>query len=214
LKKEKPHLQVTESIRGLESIASLSEQNEQSKAKGQKDPLKARINFLDLSFRTFNAGLAPIVNFIVSLSLKIAVIAILCSAPPLFLFFTTYTINPLWYGLCAFACSLSVSVFVIGQYGAWRLWCESKKEANKSLNSLCKLGTDGCKELDNVEGSEKHPKIKRIRVDPNMVRKLQVDINSLSAMTYTSSALFKIIAANFLAFGPIIIEQILSHLLR
>lgn len=192
LEKEKPHLHITQ---------SLSELHEFCEREEKEEPIDAKLDLLDLSFRRFKAGLSPIVNFVLSLSLKIAFVGGFCSFPALVYFLFTRRVVVIWYSLCAFSCLLSVIVFVVGQYGVSRLWSVSKKDATRLLNHVCHEITDSRK------GS-----IQENMKAASSIRKLSADLSQLTAVTYTSSSIFKVVSMNFLAFGPIIIEQILIHM--
>jgi hypothetical protein len=192
LEREKPHLHITQALLDLEKFC------EERKEKGES--LDAKIDLLDLSFRRFKAGLLPIVNFVLSLSLKIAFVAVFCSLPALVYFLFTQRVVVIWYSLCAFSILLSIIVFVVGQYGVHRLWSISRKDATGLLNHVCH-------EITNSRKGSNREKSKAT----NSIRKLSADLSGLTPITYTSSSIFKVASLNFLAFGPIIIEQILVH---
>lgn len=193
LEREKPHLHITQALLDLQEFCK--------EHKEKRELLVAKIDLLDLSFRRFKAGLLPIVNFILSLSLKIAFVAVFCSLPALVYFLFTQRVVVIWYSLCAFSILLSIIVFVVGQYGVHRLWSVSRKDAIRLLNHVCHEITDSHK------GS-----IQEKTKAANSIRKLSTDLSRLSAITYTSSSIFKVASVNFLAFGPIIIEQILIRM--
>ncbi|MEM2143753.1 MAG: hypothetical protein QW279_00195 [Candidatus Jordarchaeaceae archaeon] len=46
------------------------------------------------------------------------------------------------------------------------------------------------------------------------IRQLNADLAQMAATTYTSSAIFKVLTANLLAFGPIIVEQLIRLVLQ
>ncbi len=189
LEKEKPHLHVTQSLSALHESCK-NETNEALQS--------ARLDLLDASFRRFRAGLSPITNFALSLSLKIAFVGGFFSVPALVYFLITQRVHATWYSLCVFSGLLSIAVFVVSQHAVSRLWAVSKKDANRFLDQVCREITE-----DNEEPTE--GKVKTV----TSVRKLSTDLNQLSAITYTSSSLFKVISVNFLAFGPLLIEQTL-----
>lgn len=191
LEKEKPHLHVTQSILEL---------HESFQHKETEAMRRAKIELLDLSFRRFKAGITPIVNFVFSLSLKIAFVGGFCSVPALAYFLITSRVVPVWYGLAAFSCLLSIAIFVVGQYGAWKLWSASKNNAEKLLNHIC---SDITKNL--AESPRERSK------DVDSIRKLLTDLSQMTSTTYTSSSIFKIVTTNFFAFGPVIIQQILQR---
>lgn len=110
-----------------------------------------------------------------------------------------------WYGLCLFFCALSIAVFVLGQYGVWRLWTDSKKEAVSLLDQICAIKTQQCEQLQ-LKPSINSKEIEDIQKDVDFLGKLADDLNGLAAITYTSSSIFKIATVNFLSFGPVLLE--------
>ncbi len=202
LEKEKPHLHITQSIEKLhQSCQSL----EKTKENQTRDLSRTDIGLLDLSFRRFKAGLSPIVNFVLSLSLKIAFVGTLSSIPALVSFVMTREINVSWYGLCVFSCLLSVAVFLIGQYGVWRLWSGSKRDAIRLLDHICTLKTKQPRSLSSKQLGE----VEKYVI---FVNRMNDNINKLSTVTYTSSSVFKLISVNFLSFAPVITAEILVRM--
>ena len=203
LQNEKPHLHITQTLKELDKSFQSTE---------QKNLTGVKIGLIDLSFRRFKAGLAPIVDFAVSLSTKIAFVGMICSIPALVFFVVTKgRIMITWYGLCVFSCAISVAVFLSAQYGVWRLWSSSKKEASKLLDHVCAMKTQQCSKLGS-EGYFGDSKERReIERDVGFVQRLNTDLNQLNSMTYTSSSAFKLISVNFLAFAPLILEVILIY---
>lgn len=164
---------------------------------------KSEIGLLDLSFKRFTAGLSTIVSFVLSLSLKIALVGGFSTIPAIIYFSLNGRIETVWYGACILACSLSILLFILGQYGAWRLWCDAKNNAVKLLNAICAKIT-----MIMLDPQVPEELKKKIEVDAECMNQTIANINKTFAVTYTSSAVFKIVSANFLAFGPLIIEQI------
>ena len=198
LKIEKPYLHITKSIeKAAESLERAKE----------TDLSRAKIGLLDLAFRRFRAGLSPIVNFVLYLSLEIAFVSVLCSIPALAFFLLSDARSALvWYGLCISACALSVSVFVIGQYGVWRLWASSKKDILKLLDHVCAEKIDTGSSFYSSRTSHSRKEAKEIEEYVSFVQRFSIDMNQLTTMTYTSSAIFKLISLNFLAFAPLMLE--------
>jgi len=56
-------------------------------------------------------------------------------------------------------------------------------------------------------GSANERELEEIEKDVNLIRKLNAEIEQVSTASYTSSSIFKVISANFLAFGPLLIEE-------
>lgn len=192
IEKEKTCLNVTASLLDLKECLDLKKIN----------TLKLKIDILDISFRGLKAGLHLIQDFILSLSLKIAFIGAFCSFPALLYFLFTRKVLPVWYALCVFCCLLSIGVFVLGQYGVWKLWTNSKKEAVLSIDHFF---SDITKRLNNLS-------TKKAR-SLESIREFTDDLNNMTTITYTSSSVFKIISANFFVFGPVIVEYLLRILL-
>jgi hypothetical protein len=204
LEKEKPHLHITQTIAKLRESFQLLDQTDLSRAK---------IGLLDLSFRRFKAGLSPIVNSVLSLSLKIAFIGMFCSIPALVYFLIARKVMIIWYGLCLFSCLLSVAVFVTSQYGISRLWSNSKKDAIKLLDHICAIKTQQCSSLYSIQSSSNSKQMKEVEKDVSFLHRLNADINQLTTVTYTSSSIFKLVSVNFLSFGPTILAQVLIQLI-
>lgn len=190
LKKEKERLLITKSIRDLSVLI---------KSKEIKKLPKDKCGLLEPCFTTFKSGLGSVVNLVVSMAVKIAVVSLSYSIPSVIYFATTNQIFPTWYAASTFGISLSIAVFVVGQYGAWRLWSSSKKEAVMILTHACRIRT-----------KLKPSGPRYVRNDINYMNGLITEINRLPNVTYTSSAVFKIAAANFLAFGPVLLKEILT----
>jgi hypothetical protein len=190
LKKESEKLNIKQ------SIAKLRESIESKEL--QKLP-KDKFGLLEPCFSTFKSGLGAVVSLVVSMAVKIAVVSLAYSIPSVIYFATTNQIFPTWYAAATFGISLSIAVFVIGQYGAWRLWSSSKKETVKLLTQACKIRT-----------TLKPSGPRYVRNDINYLNGLITEINRLPNVTYTSSAVLKIAAANFLAFGPVLLKEILT----
>lgn len=192
----------------LQISQSINELAESYKDLEKNGLTKTEIALLDFSFKRFTAGLSVIAKFVLSLSLKIAVVGGFSTIPAFIYFILTEKIIVVWYGLCLFSCSLSVLVFVLGQYGAWRVWCDAKINSVKLLTAICSKITvieHDPKILDHVKN--------KIQVDADCMNRTISSINQTATVTYTSSAIFKVVSANFLAFGPILIEQILIRML-
>lgn len=203
LKKEEKHLHITQSIREFqESFLSSRE----------KEIPNAKIALLDLSFRRFKAGLSPIVNFVFSSSLRIAFVGTMCSIPALMYFLITREMVIEWYAMCASTGLLSIGLFVVGQYGAWRVWAKSKEDAGLLLDNICAIKTQNySKQIASLPHSEQVSSVqaKDVEKDVSFLREVIVDLDELSATTYTSSSVFRLTAVNFLSFGPIILECLL-----
>lgn len=203
LEKEKPNLHITKSI---EKVA------ESLRSSKQTDLSRAKIGLLDLAFRRFKAGLSPIVNFVLYLSLEIAFVGVFCSVPALAYFLLTKDVIVVWYGLCISSCILSVVVFVIGQYGVWRLWASSKKDILKLLDHICVEETEKCSGLYSLRTSSAQKEAKEVERYVSFVQRLSIDLNHLTTMTYTSSAIFKLVSINFLSFAPLLLEILLGRM--
>jgi hypothetical protein len=193
LKKEKKNLQITT------NVTNLVEKSRKNQAILKKD-----IEQLNASFQTFSSSLSIISCFIVSLSLKIAFVGAFSTIPAIIYFGTTGRISVVWYGACIMACSLSIAVFILGQYGAWSVWSETKKKAIKLLVAICAKYKEICP-METIEG--------KAVADIDCINKTKEDIEKATPVTYTSSAVFKVASANLLAFGPIILEQIVTRLI-
>jgi len=196
LKKEREHLHITEFIRELQKLLHSSEDTELS---------GSNIGLLDLSFRRFKAGLSPIVNFIFSSSLKIAFVGSMCSIPALVHFLVTREIVIMWYALCAFTGLLSIVIFVIGQYGVWQIWASSKEDALHILDYSCARKTQRWLRRVTASSSKKRKDTREL----SLLREVIEDLYEMTPITYTSHSIFKLTAANFLSFGPLILEQLL-----
>lgn len=204
LEKERPNLHMTKSIEQVYGSLRSSKQTDLSRAK---------VGLLDLSFRRFKAGLSPIVSFVLVLSLEIAFVGVFCSVPALAYFLLTKDVRVfVWYGLCVSSCLLSVVVFVIGQYGVWRLWASSKKDILKLLDHICAEKTEKCSDLYSLRTSSAQKEAKEVERYVGFVQRTSIDLNQLTTMTYTSSAIFKLVSVNFLSFAPLLVELILVRL--
>lgn len=193
LDKQRPHLHITKSTIEL---------NDYLRSK-KIERARAKMGLLDLSLRTLKAGLSPIVDFVFSSSLKIAFVGAFSSFPALFYFLTTKDIVFGWYALCIFSCLLSIAVFGLGQFGAWRLWTNSKKNALLLLDHIYAIRANQFSKRLNPHEE------KIIKEDVEFLHELSTEISQLTATTYTSSSFFKLLSVNFLSFGPILAEQIL-----
>lgn len=169
---------------------------------------KSDIDVFDFSFKRFTTGLSRIASFVLSLSLKIAFVGGFCSIPAVIYFILTERMLVVWYGLEIVACSLSVIVFILGQYGAWRLWCDAKTNSIKLLNAICSKIT-----MTVLDPQVSEEVKKKIEVDAEIMNQTLENIKKTFAVTYTSSAVFKVASANFLAFGPFVIELLVFRLI-
>jgi hypothetical protein len=201
LNEVRQHLQVTESISKLKKSIRLPEQSKLE---------IARIGLLDLSFRRFKAGLSPITNFVVSISVKVAFFGVFVSVPPLIFFVTTQQVSAYWYGLAVSICVFSVAIFVIGHYGVWRIWSTAKKDAHKVIDSVCKGRTDTCSDILSAAVNKSDLEIKEMEKEVAAIRRISDDINSLDTSTYKASSVFKLLSVNFLAFAPILLERLIA----
>lgn len=200
LEKEKTHLHITQCLMGLQE--SIKSTNLPSAT------MRAHTALLTLSLRRFKAGLSSIVNFISSSSLKIAFVSSTCSIPALIYFLATKRIVMAWYALCASAVLLSVAVFVIGQYGVWRLWVSSKEDASYLLDQVCTMKTQ---EVSTQFSSSEE--IKEVQEDLAFLSEAITDLDEMTATTYTPSVMLKLATVNFLSFGPLVLEQIFLRVL-
>jgi hypothetical protein len=202
LNTERKHLQITHAIEKMtETFHQTDEQN----------LVTARLGILDLSFRRFKAGLKPMVNFVFSLSIRITFVAVFAPiSAPLYLVLTKQIIH-VWYGVSIFLCLTGVAVFIIGQYAAWKLWSTSKATAEILLDRICAETAENYSSLCLRNCNPNKKEIIGIEKEVDAIRKLNTDLDQISAVTYTSSSIFKLISVNFLAFGPLILEQLLFY---
>ena len=188
LQKESPQLHITKFLHNLEKSMESHQGNFESQ----------RIGMLDLSFRRFQAGLGIIVNFILSFSLKLALVGAIHSIPALIYYIITGDIVIVWYGFEIVIALMSLGVFVFGQYGVWRLWHPSKEKAMFLLQQICAFRT---KDFSNNHFPND------VNEDTTLLCKVISDLESLKTVTYSSS-FFKLASVNFLTFAPIVLEQL------
>jgi hypothetical protein len=195
LKKEKHNFKINNTLKDV--ISKFKEMK-------KNGLFKSNIEQLNASFKTFSSSLSTISSFVLSLSLKIAFVGAFSTVPALIYFVTTGRISVVWYGACIMGCSLSIVVFILGQYGAWTIWSETEIRTSKLLTAICAKYQEICPDKKTIKGKS--------IADIDCIIKTGEDIEKATPVTYTSSAIFKVAAANFLAFGPIIIEQVVTRL--
>jgi hypothetical protein len=196
LNKEKPNLHITNTIDELRKMCALP-----------KDSIdKNKIDLLDIALRRFKAGLEPLAGFALSLSLLFAFIGGVFSTYTIITFAITHNHNFMLYGVTAVWNTIGISFFVLGQFGVWKLWVSAKKDANDILNCICLQKTETKHSLNLSPAS----KTKENMTEISQIYKTCESINQLSPVTYTSSSIYKIVVAYALAFGPIIIDELIK----
>jgi hypothetical protein len=195
INKEKPNLHITQTINELRVSCS------------QQSLKKTQIELLDVSFRRFKAGLTPLVNFAVSSSLLFALIGSVFSAWAVIYFILTKNIDIVWYGTSFAWFSIGITFFILGQFDAWQLWSGAKKDALELLNFLC------VKKTDIAATGPLSKSIEEKTSDFELIGKFSENITQLDSVMYTSSSIYKVAAVYALAFGPIIVDEIIKMVL-
>jgi hypothetical protein len=193
LNQEKPNLHITQTINELREACT------QESPKKQKD----KVESLDVSFRRFKAGLAPLANFALSFSLLFAIIGSVITVWAVFYFLITKNIDLVWYGTSFAWFAIGITFFILGQFDAWKLWSGAKKDSIELLNLLCLKKTETSFDID----SKNKKKITEKYLDAEYIAKFSENIAQISSVTYTSSSIYKVAAVYALAFGPIIIDE-------